>query len=73
MIRGEIVDIYAIPNRDSKTITSPQLVAENISVSAVNERNNSGKVSVLVILKSDLVMSTLAMLADSRFVIVRSI
>ena len=73
LIRGEIVDIYAIPNRDSKTITSPQLVAENISVSAVNERNNSGKVSVLVILKSDLVMPTLAMLADSRFVIVRSI
>jgi hypothetical protein len=28
---------------------------------------------VLVILKSDLVMPTLAMLADSRFVIVRSI
>lgn len=73
LIRGEIVDIYAIPNRDSKTITSPQLVAESISVSAVNERNNSGKVSVLVILKSDLVMPTLAMLADSRFVIVRSI
>ena len=47
--------------------------AEAISVSAVNERNNSGKVSVLVILKSDLVMPTLAMLADSRFVIVRSI
>jgi len=73
LIRGEIIDIYAIPNRDSKSITSPQLVAESISVSSVNERNNSGKVSVLVILKSDLVMSTLAMLADSRLIIVRSI
>jgi flagella basal body P-ring formation protein FlgA len=73
LIRGEIVDIYAIPNRDSKTITSPQLVAENISVSSVNERNNSGKVSVLVILNSDLVMPTLAMLSDSRLIIVRSI
>jgi hypothetical protein len=73
LIRGEIIDIYAIPNRDSKSITSPQLVAESISVSSVNERNNSGKVSVLVILKSDLVMPTLAMLADSRLIIVRSI
>jgi hypothetical protein len=73
LMRGEIIDIYAIPNRDSKSITSPQLVAESISVSSVNERNNSGKVSVLVILKSDLVMPTLAMLADSRLIIVRSI
>ena len=73
LIRGEIIDIYAIPNRDSKSITSPQLVAESISVSSVNERNNSGKVSVLVILKSDLVMPILAMLADSRLIIVRSI
>jgi len=73
LTRGEIIDIYAIPNRDSKSVTSPQLVAESISVSSVNERNNSGKVSVLVILKSDLVMPTLAMLADSRLIIVRSI
>jgi hypothetical protein len=73
LIRGEIIDIYAIPNRDSKSIISPQLVAESISVSSVNERNNSGKVSVLVILKSDLVLPTLAMLADSRLIIVRSI
>jgi len=73
LTRGEIIDIYGIPNRDSKSIASPQLVAESISVSSVNERNNSGKVSVLVILKSDLVMPTLAMLADSRLIIVRSI
>ena len=73
LTRGEIIDIYAIPNRDSKSIASPQLVAESISVSSVNERNNSGKVSVLVILKSDLVMPTLAKLADSRLIIVRSI
>lgn len=73
LVRGEIIDLYAIPNRDSKIITAPLLVAENISVSAVNERSNAGKVSVLVILQSELVIPTLTMLTDSRLIIVRSI
>lgn len=73
LVRGEIIDLYAIPNRDSKIITAPLLVAENISVSAVNERSNAGKVSVLVILESELVIPTLTMLTDSRLIIVRSI
>lgn len=73
LVRGEIIDLYAIPNRDSKIITAPLLVAEKISVSAVNERSNAGKVSVLVILQSELVIPTLTMLTDSRLIIVRSI
>ena len=70
--RGEVIDIYAIANRDSKIITQPQLVATDISVSAISERNNSGKASVLVILNSDQVLPTLQMLSDSRLIIVRS-
>jgi len=71
--RGEIVDIYAIPNRDSKVISQPQLVAADISISQVTERSNAGKVSVLVILNNDQVLPTLQMLSDSRLIIVRSI
>jgi hypothetical protein len=70
--RGEVIDIYAIANRDSKIITQPQLVATDISVSAISERNNSGKASVLVILNNDQVLPTLQMLSDSRLIIVRS-
>lgn len=71
--RGEVVDIYAIPNRDSKVISQPQLVAADISISQVTERSNAGKVSVLVILNNDQVLPTLQMLSDSRLIIVRSI
>ena len=70
--RGEVIDIYAIANRDSRIITQPQLVATDISVSAISERNNSGKASVLVILNNDQVLPTLQMLSDSRLIIVRS-
>jgi hypothetical protein len=70
--RGEVIDIYAIANRDSKIITQPQLGATDISVSAISERNNSGKASVLVILNNDQVLPTLQMLSDSRLIIVRS-
>jgi len=70
--RGGDIDIYAIANRDSRIITQPQLVATDISVSAISERNNSGKASVLVILNNDQVLPTLQMLSDSRLIIVRS-
>lgn len=73
LVRGEVVDIYAIPNKDSKLIAAPQLVAADISISNVLERNNSGKASVLVILSNDQVIPTLQLLVDSRLVIVRSI
>lgn len=73
LVRGEVVDIYAIPNKDLKLIAVPQLVAADISISNVLERNNSGKASVLVILSNDQVIPTLQLLVDSRLVIVRSI
>ena len=70
--RGDVIDIYAIAKRDSK-ITAPELLAANISVSQVLERNNSGVGSVLVILDNTQILPTLQLLSDSRIIIVRSI
>jgi hypothetical protein len=70
--RGDVIDIYAIAKRDSK-ITTPELLAANVSVSQVLERNNSGVGSVLVILDSAQILPTLQLISDSRIVIVRSI
>jgi Chaperone for flagella basal body P-ring formation len=70
--RGSVIDIYGINKRDTKSITTPVLMASNVSVSQVLERNNSGIASVLVILKNDQVLPLLEVLADSRLFIVRS-
>ena len=70
--RGSVIDIYGINKRDTKSITTPVLMASNISVSQVLERSNSGIASVLVILKNDQVLPLLEVLADSRLFIVRS-
>jgi len=70
--RGDVIDIYAIAKRDSK-ITTPELLAANVSVSQVLERNNSGVGSVLVILDYAQILLTLQLLSDSRIIIVRSI
>ena len=70
--RGDVIDIYAIAKRDSK-LTAPELLAANVSVSQVLERNNSGVGSVLVILDSAQILPTLQLISDSRIVIVRSI
>jgi hypothetical protein len=70
--RGDVIDIYAIAKRDSK-ITTPELLASNVSVSQVLERNNSGVGSVLVILDNTQILPTLQLLSDSRIIIVRSI
>ena len=70
--RGDVIDIYAIAKRDSK-ITTPELLASNVSVSQVLERNNSGVGSVLVILSDTQILPTLQLLSDSRIIIVRSI
>ena len=51
--RGSVIDIYGINKRDTKSITTPVLMANNVSVSQVLERSNSGIASVLVILKND--------------------
>lgn len=70
--RGSVIDIYGINKRDTKSITTPVLMASNISVSKVLERSNSGIASVLVILKNDQVLPLLEVIADSRLFIVRS-
>jgi hypothetical protein len=70
--KGSVVDIYAINKRDTKSITSPVLLASNISVSQILERNNSGVASILLILKNEQVLPLLEVIADSRLVIVRS-
>ncbi len=70
--RGDIVDIYAIAKRDSK-LTTPELLAGNVSVSQVLERNNSGVGSVLVILNNSQILPTLQLLSDCGIIIVRSI
>ncbi|MCX6446920.1 MAG: flagellar basal body P-ring biosynthesis protein [Actinobacteria bacterium] len=70
--RGDVIDIYAIAKRDSK-ITTPELLAANVSVSQVLERSNSGVGSILVILDDTQILSTLQLLSDSRIIVVRSI
>lgn len=72
LVRGDVIDIYAIPKRDPKSIITPELLAAGVSVEQVLERSNSGSVSVLVILNSDQVISALNLITDSRLIIVRS-
>jgi hypothetical protein len=71
LTRGEVIDIYAIPTLDPRSIGEVTLLTERVSVSAVSERNNSGKASVVVSLPQSLVILILSHLADSRLIIVR--
>ena len=71
LTRGEVIDIYAIPTSDPRSIGEATLLTERVSVSAVSERNNSGKASVVVSLPQSLVILILSHLADSRLIIVR--
>lgn len=75
LTRGELVDIYAIPTSNStsnqRSIVESTLLTERVSVSAVSERNNSGKASVVVSLPQPLITLILNHLADSRLIIVR--
>jgi hypothetical protein len=70
--RGEIIDIYAIPNSSQKSITEPELITSGITVAEASSKNNSGKALVVVNLPEDLVMRTLAFISESRLIIVRS-
>ena len=72
LVRGDVIDIYAIAKKDSNSIITPELLAAGVSVEQVLERSNSGSVSVLVILINDQVLSALNLITDSRLVIVRS-
>jgi hypothetical protein len=71
LTRGEVIDIYAIPISDPRSIGEATLLTERVSVSAVSERSNSGKASVVVSLPQSLVILILSHLADSRLIIVR--
>lgn len=70
--RGEVIDIYAIPNSSQKSISEPELITSGITVAEASSKNNSGKALVVVNLPEDLVMRTLAFISDSRLIIVRS-
>ena len=72
LMRGDVIDIYAIAKKDSNSIITPELLAAGVSVEQVLERSNSGSVSVLVILNNDQVLTALNLITDSRLVIVRS-
>lgn len=73
LVRGDVIDIYAIAKKDSNSIITPELLAAGVSVEQVLERSNSGSVSVLVILNNNQVLSALNLITDSRLVIVRSV
>jgi flagella basal body P-ring formation protein FlgA len=70
--RGDVVDIYAVPNLSQKSISEPELITSGITVSGVSDKNNSGKAVVVVNLPQNLVLPALAHLADSRLLIVRT-
>lgn len=70
--RGEVIDIYAIPNSNQKSIAEPELITSAVTVAEASTKNNSGKALVVVNLPEDLVMRTLAFIAESRLIIVRS-
>lgn len=72
LVRGDVIDIYAIAKKDSNSIIAPELLAAGVAVEQVLERSNSGSVSVLVILNNDQVLSALNLITDSRLIIVRS-
>jgi hypothetical protein len=70
--RGQIVDIYSIPNRETKSYKSIELVISQVTVAQVSDRANSLKAQVLVTIPIDQVESLLKHLADARILIVRS-
>jgi hypothetical protein len=72
LVRGDLIDIYAISKSNAKEVVAPALLASAITVEQVLERNNSGVVSVLVILDNEQVLPTLNFLTDSRLIIVRT-
>ena len=72
LVRGDLIDLYAISKSNAKEVVAPALLASAITVEQVLERNNSGVVSVLVILEDEQVLPTLNFLTDSRLILVRT-
>ena len=70
--RGEVIDIYAVPNSSQKSIAQPELITAGVTVAEVSNKNNSGKSIVVVNLPEDIVLHTLSYISESRLIIVRS-
>jgi len=70
--RGDVIDIYALPTSNQKSIIQPELINSSVIVADVSSKNNSGKSVVVVNLAEDVVLHTLSFIADSRLIIVRT-
>lgn len=70
--RGDVVDLYAVKKGNTQVEFNPALLATGVSVDQVLERNNSGVVSVLVILNNDQILPILTYVAESRLILVRA-
>ena len=70
--RGDVVDLYAVKKGNMQVEFNPALLATGVSVDQVLERNNSGVVSVLVILNNDQILPILTYIAESRLILVRT-
>ena len=72
LARGDVIDLYALNASNAKELVAPVLLGSSIPVEQVLERNNSGVVSVLVILENEEILPILNFLGDSRLIIVRT-
>jgi hypothetical protein len=72
LMRGEIIDLYAVPNSSQKTIAAPELIIGHVTIAEVSNNNNSGKSLVVINLPDNVVLNTLSYIPDTRLIIVRS-
>lgn len=70
--RGEVIDIYGVPNTTQKSIAQPELITSAVTVAEVSNKNNSGKSIVVVNLPEEIIIHTLSYISESRLIIVRS-
>jgi hypothetical protein len=70
--RGEVIDIYGVPNSSQKSISQPELITAGVTVAEVSNKNNSGKSIVVINLPEEIILHTLSYISESRLIIVRS-
>ena len=70
--RGEVIDIYGVPNSTQKSIAQPELITSGVTVAEVSNKNYSGKSIVVVNLPEEIIIHTLSFISESRLIIVRS-
>ena len=70
--RGEVIDIYGVPNSTQNSIAAPELITSAATVAEVSNKNNSGKSIVVVNLPEQMIIHTLSYISESRLIIVRS-